>query len=685
MSNLKPGFRISVAKSLINEIYFQRAYFYYFLGKIDGWDDEINPPLSPNFLLEETEVRNNLLYMRKVVPNDVSLVTYNNTWTSDEVFEMWDHTRDLEGENLFCVNSEFNVYKCLDNNNESPSTIEPIGSPLFSFYTNDGYLWKYMYNIPAFKRKKFLSRGFIPVQRAVSDSFYSKGAVEEAVVLNPGSGYTELSLTSLVVEDTRTGSGATATISTISAEGTITSITITNGGSNYANVNTPATLLIDTIGGSGAIIELIVDSGQITSVDIVEGGSNYELTDTLSIVTEECVLKPVISREAGSFLDVVILNPGSGYATSPLITIIQDIITGTGLYGNPSATIKAFAHEGSVVNITIEDPGINYPVDTSTTIVIQGDGEGALFTPVVVNGEIIDIVVEDAGIGYSYINLIIVGDGTGAIAEGIITQSDFISDQSIIEQSAIPGAIHAIRITEPGNNYSTDTQVQIVGDGINATADPIVVDGRIERIVMTNFGSNYTRAEVVITDSIRPPSTSFTDAVAYAVLPPYKGHGFDAVQELYGNVLSVYSLLQGDTELVTLGQDYRQYGIIKNPLDLFDRRRLTSVRYFISFNIQVTNASTIGPDDILLNGNIRYRVVSKDSDVITVQQLSSLFTTPVGSFVREDDSEVEYGIAKINTLPVADKYSGDLLFVTNTSPFTPTPEQVVAVRTYIEI
>jgi hypothetical protein len=683
-SVLKPGFQVSIARSLIDEIYYQRSYFYYFLGKLDSWEDDFFPPDPINSLQEDTETRDNLLYMRRVVPNDVSLVTYSNEWEPDVVFEMWDHTRDMQGTNFFVVNSEFNVYKCLDNNNEAPSTVEPTGTPLFAFQTSDGYMWKYMYNIPAFKRRKFSSRGFIPVQRAVSDTFYNRGAIEQAIVVSPGSGYTETLLTTLVVEDTRTGSGATAVITSVSTEGEITGINITNGGSNYATVDNPASVLITSVNGSGAVFQLTVSAGVITDIEIVDGGLNYTLSDTLEIVTEACVLRPVISRTTGSILDVTVLNPGSGYETDPTITIVEDIPVGEGLYGNPKAVIKAFAYEGRIVNLTIEDPGQNYEVDTSTIIVAQGDGEGASFAPVVVDGEIVDVVVENSGIGYSFINLTVVGAGSGAVLQGVLQQSDFVSDQSIVEQSAISGAIHTIRVTEPGTSYSSLTQIEIIGDGQGAVAEPVIENGSIVKINMTAFGSGYTRAQVVITDPIRPPSTSFVDAEAYAILPPLRGHGFDAIEELYGNVLSVYSLLQGDIELSTLGQDYRQYGILKNPVDLVDRRRLTGVRYFVSFEIQVSDASTISVDDVLLNGTTRYRVVSKNDNTITAQQLSYKYEVPIGSFQREDDPEVEYGITSIISAPTADKYSGDMLFLTNTPPFTPTAEQVVAVRTYIE-
>lgn len=652
---------------------------------MDPWEDEFYPPESLNSLGAELDARNDLLYMRRVVPNDVSLATYNNSWEEGVIYEMWDHTRVMEDTNFFVVNSEYNVYKCLDNNNDAPSTVEPLGRSLFAFNTSDGYMWKYMYNIPAFKRRKFLSRGFIPVQRAVSDSFYNRGAVEDAVVTSPGSGYVEILLTTLSVQDTRTGSGASLAITSVDENGTITGVEILNGGSNYANVAKPASVIITSIPGSGAVINLIAEDGEIVDVEIEDGGLNYEITDTVEIVTEACVLKPVISRDNGSILDVVILNPGSGYASTPIITVVEDLEVGTGLYGNPGAVIKAFAFEGSVVNITIEDPGINYAVDTSTIIVVQGDGEGASFAPVVVDGEVIDVVVDNAGIGYSYINLIVVGAGSGAVIQGLITQSDFISDQSVVEQSAIVGAIHAVRVTTQGDNYSDSTQVTIEGDGSGAEAVPVIEGGRIVKINMTSFGSGYTRANVVINDPTRPPSISFTDAEAYAILPPVRGHGFDAVEELYGDTVSIYSLLQGDVELGLIGQDYRQYGILRNPVDLLDRRRITGVRYFVSFDVQLSNASTIEPDDVLLNQSIRYRVVSKVDDLVTVQQLSFRNETPVGTFVREDDPEVEYGIQSIGVIPTVDKYSGDLLFVSNTPPFTPTTEQVVAVRTYIEI
>jgi hypothetical protein len=70
--------------------------------------------------------------------------------------------------------------------------------------------------------------------------------------------------------------------------------------------------------------------------------------------------------------------------------------------------------------VTISDPGINYPFDTGTTITVQGDGSGAIFSPVIDGGRIIDVVVENPGTGYTTIILTPVGSGIGAKISGIV-------------------------------------------------------------------------------------------------------------------------------------------------------------------------------------------------------------------------------------------------------------------------
>lgn len=683
MSTIRPEFHTNVVSQILNDIYYKRSNYYYFLGKIDPWNDTEEAPVAPNNASsEDITIRDNILYLRKIMPADVALVTTSYAWNSGTVYDYWDDKIEMLGKAFYVVTDEYNVYKCLDNNNGVESTVSPTTTSLFPFRTSDGYLWKYMYNIPAFKRQKFLSRGFLPVQKALSDTFYNKGAIESVSVTNPGSGYTDEQLTKIIVTGTTTGSGGAASIATVSPLGQITGLTVISGGTGYTK---GANVKITSSTGSGAVITPTTSGGSITGFTIVSGGAGYTIDDDVTITVGGASVIPVISRLTGSFVDIKIINGGAGYSGTPTLSIAQVPNTGTGVYGNATAVIKPIMYNGSIVRVTIEDPGTGYPADTNTTIVVIGDGVGAAFTPVIYNGELIDIVVDNPGTNYSYATIVITGTGNNASALAVLATSDFLSDQSQVEQVAVKGAIYKCVITEQGNNYSEEATITIVGDGEGAEGYPIVENGSITQIVMTSYGQNYTYASIVVQDPNRLEPNDFIDMSSYAVFPPNMGHGYDAVRELYGDTMCIYNLIKGDAELNLIAQDYRQYGILVNPVDILTNKRIVSNINIVSFKASVMNADSIVVDDILICDNKRYRVVSVDNNIVEVQQLNLVYSRPSGYFYKESNPSTQYSIISIISIPNVNKYSGNLLYVTNNTPFTPTSEQTIAIRTYIKI
>jgi hypothetical protein len=58
--------------------------------------------------------------------------------------------------------------------------------------------------------------------------------------------------------------------------------------------------------------------------------------------------------------------------------------------------------------------------------------------------------------------------------------------------------VSEIQVIDPGTGYTTAPTVTISGDGSNATAEATIVNGRIQKITVTNRGSEYTRATVAI-------------------------------------------------------------------------------------------------------------------------------------------------------------------------------------------
>ena len=601
-TNIRTDFSPTLATTFLDNIYYKRANFYYFLGKISPWsggDDDV--PASIELTSEQDSIiRDNIAYIRRVNPGEISLITKNYKWESGVVYDQWDHTLVMNDKKFYCVTNEFNVYKCLNNNGGAESTIEPSGNSLSTFSTADGYVWKYMYNIPQFKRRKFLNTKFIPVQKALSDGFYNKGAVEQVSIVDGGSGYTT--------------------------------------------------------------------SPQVT-LNITGDGADAQLL-------------PVISSIDGSIIEVKIINPGTGYTTA---NITVDATSGTGIYGNATAIITPIVYNGSIVNVTIEDPGQNYPADTTTTIIVQGDGVGAVFIPIVSGGTIIDVVVDDPGVGYSFINLIVDGSGTDANLQAVIAASDFLSDQAMVEQSAEDGAIYTIVVDNPGNNYTENSTITIEGDGAGAEAELILDDGTISKINVTNTGYGYTYANVIINDDNRLIPNDYIDAVVHAVLPPVGGHGFNAPKELYADSICIFTQLVDNDELLLINQDYRQYGLLVNPTLLSNFRRAVDNIYFITLKVTLNNIVNVNVDDLLLSNNVYYRVVNIVGNQLEIQQLSRIYKNVEVDdiFYKVESYEIQYTVVTIDEEPAVDKYSGDLIYVTNAEPFTPTEEQLVAIRTYI--
>ena len=59
--------------------------------------------------------------------------------------------------------------------------------------------------------------------------------------------------------------------------------------------------------------------------------------------------------------------------------------------------------------------------------------------------------------------------------------------------------ISSIQVTNPGAGFTTTPTITITGDGSNATAEAVIVNGKIQSINITNRGTDYTRATISIT------------------------------------------------------------------------------------------------------------------------------------------------------------------------------------------
>lgn len=692
--SLRRDFGNDLAKMVLDEILFERSQYYYFLGGVQPWSGvggATADDLPPDGVIDQTEAldrlyRSEIAYVKKISPNDVSLVAKRYDWVANAVYAEWNHTLNMENQNFFVLTDEYNVYKCLNNKGGSLSTVKPTGTSVRPLKTADGYIWKYMYNVPSFKRIRFSSNAYIPVQTSISDSFYNKGAIDYVVVNEEGSGYTFTPLVTINVSNTTTGSGATGTVTIGAGVGAITAVSITSGGTGYTK---GVRVKFTSTTGTGATGTAVVNgSGVITGVTITNGGVGYAAGTTVSFVVGGAVLVPIISALTGSIVSVKIIDAGIGYLTAPVVSVVDSASTGTGKYGNATALLSSIVYNGSVQHVNIVDPGIGYTLNYSTTITTQGDGTGALFTPVIYEGRIVDVYVETPGEGYTEIYLTVVGTNTTpAKLSAFVRTSDFTSDQSIIEQTTVEGAIYSIKVTNPGLGYfdASTTSVTITGNGTGATATAVVFNGSITRIDVTNYGSGYTVANVVITNTV-PGAIVTTPATAYAILPSLGGHGANAPSELLADTLGISSPLKEEASISTFleDQEFRNFGIIKNPNNLLTGTRYKSLSGLLVYKMLFTSStSTLVEDEVLLFNNNKYRVLMINSQEVFLLPLDNDAIAPLGTLTSTLDSDA-YSTSETLQILDFDKYSGSLLYISTERPFSFSQEQSIVIKTFIK-
>jgi hypothetical protein len=136
--------------------------------------------------------------------------------------------------------------------------------------------------------------------------------------------------------------------------------------------------------------------------------------------------------------------------------------------------------------------------------------------------------------------------------------------QKANQDQAIDGEILRIAVDDGGGSYSTSTTVAIDGDGTGATATLTFAGGVITNVTMTNYGSGYTYASARLLNI-----GSGAGAKLRPVIAPPGGMGADPREDLHSGAL-MFSVSLEDSEggkfLVGLNNDFRQFGIIKNPV-----------------------------------------------------------------------------------------------------------------------
>lgn len=275
------------------------SYLYFTFGKVSPWANDADPPQANSSVAYFYDVWKNMIGTKKVQGNDVRLGIKRNDWTSNTVYHAYDDCgcsllQNNPNARYFIVTSDWNVYKCISNNNGSISTVKPTSIiTTSSVQTSDNYVWKYMYTLSDEERLRFVTNNYIPVKTLVEDDGSLQwqvqqasifGSVESVFVTYPGSGYNPSIPPTITITGDGTGATALATVNAISTG--IERITITNKGSGYTYANVAITATSNTA-AARAVMSPPGGHGHNPADEL--GGSNIILNVRLR-GTEEGVL-----------------------------------------------------------------------------------------------------------------------------------------------------------------------------------------------------------------------------------------------------------------------------------------------------------------------------------------------------------------------------------------------------------
>lgn len=270
---------------------------------------------------------------------------------------------------------------------------------------------------------------------------------------------------------------------------------------------------------------------------------------------------------------------------------------------------------------------------------------------------------------------------TECIPVKFLTEPD-ASLQWQVQLYAIPGTINRIEVMNGGSGYTSTPSVTITGNGTGATATAVMSGDTVSYIVITNPGQGYTWANVTITGN------GSVSATGRAIISPIKGHGSNAVEELYGgNVISSVTFDGDEAGKFPVNIKFRQIGLIANPT----MNGSSTIADLTGVNIQYTTLNVTGMSGIMLEGEYLDNITTGLNRVAQVIKIESnkiyvnMLKGPISANDNLQGSSSGTSCEVLTVVPhILENYSGELLYVENRSPITKIPNQSETYRLIIK-
>lgn len=565
MTNLTAAFRVRVAEKFAASVNLANTSYYVFAARSRPWDDDNNPPAVESSLkVEQFDPYDTLIFGKRVLEDDVNLLTQRHNWTANTVYSIYDNEdADLANSAFFVTidaNTAYHVFKCLNNAAGEPSTVAPAFEETAAddefYFTSDGYQWKYLYTIDTTTFGNFATANVIPIiENSNVTSNAISGAIDVILVESAGIGY---------------NSYANGFFQEIAVSGDALIHSIESNSS--ANSNFYNGCAIKIVAGTG--------SGQQRTISdyIVSGGQKR-------IITAE-VFNPLPDLT-------------SEYEITPNV-----VIEGDGSSAIARAIVNATSNTISHVEITAR--GTDYKFATATVVGNTGFANVSS-NSYVTNNAILRVIIGPEG-----------GHGADLAAELFATSVGFAVSFSNNESNTVPDTGHFRQIGLLQNALFANVQFEVANTaGTFSDDETIVLEGTADavgRVTLYNSGAGTLRVTDCIGNVTQDTEIRGLTSNAYAKIATVQVQGISKEFETFDQRYrfgATFDTVFAENEFVT--QDFSEAtGYVQQANSTFFAA--TQVRGTFATSLDVTTdngkigtvSSIREPDLIKMSGQVIY-------------------------------------------------------------------------------
>jgi len=161
------SFRIESTNEFVNSFGLDAGNEYYIMGSSIDKQDEISNTQS-----SIREFQRRVIFGNKLTPTNVRFMFNINPWTSGTVYDSFDDTQDMSTKNFYVTvldgpinETSYKVFKCIRNNNRSPSISIPstaLEENIYETTEEDGYVWQFLFAVPPADYIQFATSAYLP-------------------------------------------------------------------------------------------------------------------------------------------------------------------------------------------------------------------------------------------------------------------------------------------------------------------------------------------------------------------------------------------------------------------------------------------------------------------------------------------------------------------------------------------